>query len=236
MAYATIAQLKNEIKKSNADADAYLPDIIDAASLLVDKATGREEGFYTADTVASARYYQGSGRAWQRIDPCVEITTVSVKSTWGASSFTAWSTPTTSYAGDGDWYPAAGDPKHPLFSRLPYTLLYIDPNGDYSRFTAGSLQLPGGLTYDDFVDRVFRETNPITATVQVTAKWGYAVTTPAIIVQATIMQAARMYRRLEASMADSLASTEFGELLFTQEMDPDVRNLLVNGRLIKPVV
>jgi hypothetical protein len=71
-------------------------------------------------------------------------------------------------------------------------------------------------------------------TVEITARWGYALTVPDAIQQATIMQAARWYQRLKASMADTVAGPEFGKLMFRKSLDPEIQFLLVAGRYVKP--
>jgi hypothetical protein len=73
-------------------------------------------------------------------------------------------------------------------------------------------------------------------TVQVTAKWGYSAVVPPTITKACEMQVVRWYKRFEGAMADALASAELGQLLYRQELDPDVKFILVGGRYVKPSV
>lgn len=104
------------------------------------------------------------------------------------------------------WFPFAGDPKTPV-ARGPYT-------------------------------GVIRETGVFMAyrfmSVQVTARWGYALTVPDQVKQATIMQSARWFKRGESAWADASSSAEQGQLLYRKAMDPDIENIVKNGRLIRP--
>jgi hypothetical protein len=73
-------------------------------------------------------------------------------------------------------------------------------------------------------------------TVQVTAKWGYSVSVPPTIEQACLIQAARWYKRALSSFGDTLASPEMGQMFYTKPLDPDVRTLLVDGRMVMPAI
>ena len=211
MAYCTLAEVRYDIDLESTDADETLERLILAAERAINRYTNRLDGF-EADAVASARYFPGSGHSWQFIDECVEITTVAVKDSGTDTTYTDWDTPTTMLAGDGDWLPFSGGPDYPRYEDLPYTGLMCDPNGSYSAFVAY-----GGLP-----------------TVQVTARWGYALTVPDDIKEATIMQVARWYKQLQSAMADGVASPEFGELRFTSKLHPSVALILDDGGYKKP--
>jgi len=212
MAYATYAEFKAAINLKDAGAvlQTNIERILEATSDGIDRVCNRPEGF-VADVVASARLYKGSGRPYQLIDECTEVTLVAVKESITDSTYTAWTV--------DDWMEATGDQRDPDFNRTPYTLLICDPNGDYSVFTSGRYQR--------------RQNVP---TVQVTAKWGFATTVPTPIKEATLMEAARWYKRLQSSMGDTLASTELGTLIYAQKIDPDVAFILELGRFIHPAV
>ncbi|UCC74285.1 MAG: hypothetical protein JSV86_06940, partial [Gemmatimonadota bacterium] len=127
----------------------------------------------------------------------------------------------------GDWIAFTGDPESPDFNSLPYTGIMIDPDGTYSYFTSGSYTGRGG----------FRPTSTVTRgtpTVRVKAKWGYASSVPYDVKEAALMQSARWFKRLQSSMADTLASGELGTLLYRQALDPDIRRLLIDGRYVRP--
>ena len=227
MAYCTIAEAREDIDLEGTGADDTFERLIAAAQRNIDRFCNRPDGF-EADAAATARYFPGSGLGHQYIDECVEITTVAVKASSTASSYTDWDTPTTMMAGDGDWIPFSGGPKAPRFVDLPYTGLMVDVNGDYSVFTssAGS----GMRGFPPITD--YRHTG--IPTVKVTAKWGYSVAVPGDITTACIMQVARWYKRLQSSMADSVGNVDFGELRFTSSLDPAIKQLLEGGMYVKP--
>ncbi len=110
-----------------------------------------------------------------------------------------------------DWVGFAGDPDFPHF-QPPYT----------------GLMLTGeGLAY-------WPETK--LPAVRVTARWGYAESTPAAVKLATLAQAYRWFKRGQGSWGDSVGSAEMGLIMFKKALDPDVQMMLVNGRLVKPTI
>lgn len=220
MAYATNTELKSRINKIGVADDATLTAILSAAENTINLFCNRPDGFL-ADAAASARRYAGSGKPYQSIDECIAITLVEVKSSPTDTTYTAWAAT--------DWLGFRGDPEDPNFNGLPYTMLMVDPTGDYAVFYSGSFVTRGGF-------RPTVEVNRGVPTVRVTARWGYSAAVPADIKEATIMFAARIYKRLEGSMSDALASGELGTLLYRQQLDPDIKQLLVGGRYIKPAV
>lgn len=209
MSYATVLQLRAQFDKtSNAD-DAVLQDILDGATISIDHACNRYVpgfAYFEAPAVASARLYAGSGKAWQRVDPCISVTLVEVKDSATDDDYTAWAA--------ADWVAFQGSYDHPNFADTPYTALMASAGGDYAHFTK-SVRGP---------------------TVRVTARWGGYASPPADIVEACAMQAARWYKRLQSAMSDTLASGELGMLLYRQSLDPDIRRILVDGRHINAVV
>ena len=127
--------------------------------------------------------------------------------------------------------PCTGDQHAPDFVSLPYTMLIIDPNGDQAWFTGETFsQKRRGRQGrgHSLLSRV--------PTVQVTARWGYSELVPDDIRQACIMIAARFYKRMQGSMADSLASADLGGLLYVQQIDPDVAGILLDGAYRRPAV
>ena len=216
MAYATVTNLKDRLNITTTDAtrDAVLSGLLDASSQAIDGICNRPHGF-VADSVASARYFPGSGKAWQRIDENVSVTAVSVKDSYSDTTFTAWTAPSTAFAGDGDFIVATGGYERPEYNRTPYTLLLTDPNGSYGAFTAGF----GGRP-----------------TVMVTARWGYSDTVPPQVREACIVQASRWWKRGESGWADSVASADMGSLQFRQAIDPDLKAMLIEARLVVPAI
>ena len=230
MAYATPAELRTQINKvstTGSGSDVNLTILLDAVSDLLDKFFNRPDGF-TADTVATARYFAGNGKPYLLIDECVEIATVAVKDSSSDTTYTDWTTPTTNMAGDGDWLAFAGDPKAPNFNDLPYTAIMVDPNGDYAVFTTGKFTTRGGFRPSTGISRG-------APTVKVTAKWGYSVAAPAVVKQATLALAARWFKQSEGAWSDTLASPDFGQMLYRRE-NADIRKMLEMSRLYKPAI
>lgn len=228
MAYATVAELRADINLTSTDDDSTLARLLDSASGAIDRFCNRPDGF-VAPSAATYRYYVGDGSACQRIDECVAISEVAVKDASTDTTYTAWDSPTTNMAGDGDWMAFSGEREAPNYNDLPYTGLMVDPNGDYAVFTSGTYVglrgfPPAGTT---------RRNLP---TVRVNARWGYALAVPAAIKEACIMQVARWYKRLQSSMADTMASGELGMLMYRQELDPDIKHILVGGRYVRPAI
>lgn len=230
--YASLIELKQEIDLSGAGDDNVLYRLLLTAEMAINNYCGRPDGFL-ADSAATARYFAGDGGQVLRIDECVEITEVAVKESSSDTSFTAWDTPTTNWAGDGDWFAFSGDRKRPNFNPIvegkPYTGLQTDPNGDYVSFTSGRYRGISGF-------RPLARGPRSVFTVKVTAKWGYATTVPSPITQATVMMVARWYKRLETQMGDALANADMGEVRYTKKLDPDIEFLLRNGRYKRPTV
>jgi len=226
--YATIAELKLAIQITKPTNDAILQSILNYAAAALDnrcrpnhgKPSG-ERDFFIADTTATAAAYSGTGGATQRIDECTDITLVAVKDSADDAAYVSWAAT--------DWIKASGDVRRPEFNKTPYDLLLIGPDGDYSRFLSGTYS---GLR--GFAPEIARGYG--VQTVQVTAKWGYATTVPDDIKAATIMQAARWYKRLQGSMSDVLASGTLGTLIFTKRLDPDIAGILEDGRYVEPVI
>jgi hypothetical protein len=219
MAYTTAAAVRGQINKTDTTDDAILTALISAAERTINRFCNRPDGF-EADTSASARIYAGSGKPYQFIDECVEVSAVAVKNSATSDTYTSW--------GIGDYIECSGDPKEPNFNDLPYNLLLVDATGDESIFTSGKFTTRGGFRPSTDVHRGV-------PTVQVTAKWGFSVSVPADIAEACIMQVARWYKRLQGAMGDALASAELGQIMYTSKLDPDVELILKRGRYIKPV-
>ncbi len=228
-AYATVDELRDRVGITQTTHDVVLAGLLDAAAEAMNAFCNRPRGFM-ADAVASARYYAGTGEAHLKIDECVEITTVAVKESPTDSVFTAWTTPTTNLASDGDWIAYSGGKHDPNFNDMPYSALMVDPTGDQAVFTSG--RMGTSLGWPDSGERGTRSV----PTVRVTAKWGHSVTVDPNIREANVMQAARWYKRMSGSMSDTLASGELGMLVYTKSLDPDVQMILVAGRFVKPMV
>lgn len=127
-----------------------------------------------------------------------ECTEVSSVEVKDASTDTTYTVWTTD-----DYILARGSPSAPVYGKTPYTVIFVNRDlGDYSVFTSGR------------------------QTVKVTAKWGYATTTPIDITQAAIIQTVRWFKRGQQAFQDTGAIMELGQLRYLEELDPDVRLLL----------
>ena len=220
MAYATAAELRTQIEKTGTTGsatDAALLIILDAASQAIDNYCNRPDGFLSS-AIATARYYSGQGNPWLMIDECTSIILVAVKDSGTDTTYTSWATT--------DWQAASGNPENPNWNRLPYDLLVALPTGNYSNFISGQFMSMRG----------FLPTSEVaftTPTVQVTANWGYATTTPPAIKQACIALSARWYKQGQAAWADTLASPELAQLIYRRE-NLDIRMML--ARFQRPVI
>lgn len=224
MAYATVAELKAQINKTGTEDDVALAAFLDAATTAIDQFCHRPDGF-VADAVASARVYSGTGSPVLHIDECTSITLVAVKDSPTDTTYTSWATT--------DWVAFSGDPTNPDFQPTakgkPYTAIMCTAYGDYSSFTNGSfVSLKGFANVDP--------TRRHVPTIQVTAKWGYAVTVPATIKQACLITVARWYKRGQTAYADAIAMPDMGQTMFRQVLDPDVKMILQSGRYIRPAI
>jgi len=228
--YATASELRGQIDKTSTADDTVLENILRAASRTIDRFCNRRDGFL-APAAASARYFVGSGDTIQWINECASVSAVAVKDSPSddEDDYTSWTLGTVGSTTDADVFPASGDPEVPDYNSTPYTFLVIGSNAAYSLFPSGSFTTRGG----------FRPAGNRTRgvpTVCIEARWGYAITVPDDIREAAIMQSARWYKRLQSAMADTLASTELGTLLYRQSIDPDIKLILQEGRYVKPPV
>ena len=224
--YTTVEDVKRRVQKTDDEDDLTIFSLILAAENAIDNFCNRPDGFL-ADATASARYYTGNGQAVLLIDECVAISEVAVKDAATDTSYTAWNTPTTNMANDGDWLAFSGDPENPDFNALPYDSIMVDPTGDESVFTSGRFLGLRGFRPEGSRGRSV-------ATVRVTARWGYATTAPAEIAEAAAMQATIWYKRFQGSGASVLASPEMGTIELFRTLDPMVELILSAGRYVKP--
>lgn len=218
--YCTKAEVKAQIEKTTATSDTVIDAMITAVSGSIDGCCNRPDGFVALST-ATARLYSGSGKGNQRIDECVSVSLVEVKNSPTDSTYASWAAT--------DWLPASGDPVHPNFNKIPYNLLLVDINGDYSYFTSGGSIYRGGFMPDP--DARWRVGSP---TIRVTAKWGYSVAVPAVVKQACIIEVSRWLKRAQSSWNDAMGSMDLGGvLLYKKEIDPATKFLLTEGRLVR---
>jgi hypothetical protein len=221
--YATAAELRTQMDKdgtTGSGSAANLDIILEGVSRGIDRMFNRPAGWFTALATAAARLFPGSGKAHQRIDECIAITLVEVKDSVSDDDYTEWEAT--------DWIAFSGDPRFPNFNDLPYTGLIVDPTGDQSLFTGG---LFSGL-------KGFRPIEPagrMVPTVRVTAKWGYAEECPPLIKSATLALAARWFKQGQGAWADTLASADFGGLIYRAQ-NADIRMMLKETRYWRPAM
>lgn len=91
---------------------------------------------------------------------------------------------------------------------------------------AGVVRVDGGIFF----------TGDVGATVRVRARWGYAESVPPVVKMACIGQATRWLKRSQGSWADTLMAGDAGTMLYKQVLDPDIKMMLVSGRLVRPTV
>jgi len=209
MAYATVNELRDTLGKTGTGDDGVFELLIAGAEDAINNYCNRPDGF-VAVTTAAARYFNGSGKPWMRIDECVSITTVSVKDAATDDTYTDWTS--------DDWIPFSGDVSRPDFNHLPYDGLIVDPNGSYSHFTSGLFVGRGGFKPIVDVPRG-------TPTVKVTARWGYAASVPDQIKVATLALTSRWWKQGRSAWADTTAVPELGQLLYMRE-NSDIRMML----------
>jgi hypothetical protein len=230
--YCTAAELRTQIGTSyttETKSDDALAVLIKAASRSIDRYCNRLDGFVAQD--ASIRYYVGTGTGLQYIHECTSVTALAVKDSPSddETSYTTWTIGTVGTTTEADAFPATGNPRYPDYYSTPYTYLIIGPNGDYSHFTSGSYSgLPGFKPSALNLRGV--------PTVKVTATWGYATTVPDDIKEACLITVAQWLKRGESSWADAAANQALGEIRWTREIDPAAKQILANGRYIRPSI
>ena len=67
--------------------------------------------------------------------------------------------------------------------------------------------------------------------VKIVGVWGYALTPPADVKQACKIQAMRWFMRAKQGYQDAGVNASLGEMIYAQELDPDVKMLLAPYRL-----
>lgn len=219
--YCTESDVKNGMSRAvafSAIESAVVAQLIAEASELINNTCNRPDGF-VALAVGTARLFAGSGARYQRIDECVAVSKVEVKTSTTSSTYDEWTT--------DDYSLARGSSKRPDFNRTPYDLLLIAPGGSYSRFTSGKSGSPAGFRPDQDYVAVGAPT------LRVTARWGYAATCPTTVRRACVIQVAKWFKRGEGAYGDSLQNNETGTVFYTKSLDPDVKRLLEDGRLVR---
>lgn len=225
--YASTAELNTQTGIDLSKYSSQVSALLLTASKAIDLACNRPDGF-VADGSVTSRTFVGSGTNVQKIDECVEITSVKVKKSVTDTTYETWEST--------DWIAFTGSNKRPNFNPLvkdqpkPYTKLMIAITGNHSHFTSGltTTAREGFSPISTFLEIG-------QPTVYVTAKWGYAVSVPDVIKQATLIQAARWFKRGQGQWADEISNADFGEIRVVKENDP-VYHYLLKNKMIRPAI
>jgi hypothetical protein len=198
--YATVIELRDALADSGLDAayDGTLARLILRASRALDRYTKWEPGsFARASTDEDIRYYDGSGNSQQWLDPFVAAPSLLAVSESGGLADSDYTTyPSTDWF---VWPPNAAQKGEPYY-RIDLDII----NGAQSIF----YRYP--------------------KSVKVTAPFGYSLSTaiPDEIVQATIIQATRWFKRGQQAYQDTGAIVELGQLTYTKRLDPEVAEII----------
>jgi len=212
-AYGTVTQLKTRTDRGESLSAALttaIEEMLNSISRKIDNICKVPDSYFVADAVDVTKTLAGTGKNYLKIPHAVSITTLSAKVDYIDTTYVAWDTPSTTYAGDGDWYAIAGNPFAPIFDKTPYTFLMIDPNGDYSIF-------PDAHNFWN---------------IQLVGKFGYAVTVPADIQEVCLAEAVVLLKRFEGVMDDSMSNSDLGQLVYRirmSDLSRDAREFLLAG-------
>lgn len=227
--YCTAEEIRDEFSGTNTDDDAKLTAIATAVSRMIDGFMGYPETGFVASDTATAREFTTEPKSYVWTPPCVEVTSVAMKESVTQNTYDV------NLAVGTDVRGFRGDPESPMveYSRVPYHGIILLAGAKRRRFTDGRFTgtARGFPVHPD-------DTTTVTylPTVQIMAKWGYAVTVPEPIKRAAIMQSTRLYKRGEGAMADMLLSGDFNMQRYVSMLDPDVKVMLKFSRLGNPAV
>lgn len=212
--YAAPAELRAQPDMQGDIHDSVLTLLLTAASAAIDGFCNRQRDGFQAESTASERIYPGSGENYQWIHECVEIVSVEVKTSPSSESYVLWPS--------SDWMGFTGEPTYPDFNGPRFDGIMSVSS---KKFTLGEL---GGSEFSNgSITKV--------PTVKVTAKWGYSLELPSLIKQATILQASRWFKRGQAFWSDATANADLGMMMYRKDLDPDLKMMLVNGRMVRPI-
>ncbi len=225
--YATVAELVARLGTPLTGKDDLILALLTASSRQVDNFCNRAEDGFVAPAATVARIFTGTGKRWLDFGQyeAFSVTAVGMKLAVTDTTFTALVA--------ADWRAFRGNPQRPNFNRTPFHGIQVTLAGDYGRFLDGRVSGLPGFPLLDGEENVSEVGEP---TVEVTGRWGFNDTVPPEIREATIMIAARWFKRGEGAWSDALASADFGIMLFRKKVDPDVEAVLTLGRYVRKVV
>ena len=190
--YATLTDVKNALRITDALDDSLLETAIESASRMIDGYTART--FYNGGT--AVRNFAATDALNLIIDDAISVTTVQSTDevgdtyvTWGANDFQL----------------------EPLNSRS---------DGLYMPYTG--IRAVGDYTWP-VVDQQ--------ALCKITAVWGWAQV-PTAIKQATIIQASRLFKRLDSPLGVA-GFGDMGAIRVGRYLDPDVEQLAMPFRIMR---
>jgi hypothetical protein len=200
--YATLAQVKSALRITDSVDDAMLEVNIETASREIDGYCSRV--FYSMGT--ASRFYAASDPYFCPIDDAITVTEVATALTSNGNYDTIWANPTTNQ-NNGDYQ------LEPLNAAWP-TDGIVSPSTGIRALWRYLFPTIGG-----------------NALVRVTGTWGWP-SVPIAITQATIMQAARLYKRADSPLGVA-GFGDMGAMRVSSQLDPDVRQLIEPYKLAR---
>ena len=145
----------------------------------------------------------------------------------------------------GGFAPAADTTRQFLANAVNSNTLRLDrplltltslQNGDGTAISTGVVRLlPLNGTRKDLIAFVPSSSVVWTFTgdnvIQVTGRWGYSLTVPAPVKEATIMLASWLFKRYQAALQDATAVSELGELVYSAAVPKQVISMLAPYRM-----
>lgn len=197
--------------------DVLLQKLAERASRVIDTWTGRKPGAYQT-TEDSTRYYDGADKSQssgrQHSDETLGGLYLPSSQLWVDELAEAPTSVAMSLDGSLNYTPLASTdyicwPYNALDEGIPFSRLDLDViNGNYPVWYA------------------FRRG------IKIIGKFGYSTSCPEDIVQATIIQASRWFKRGQQGFQDTAAIPELGQLRYVKQLDPDVEMMLMHYRRV----
>lgn len=200
--------------------DTELARLATAASRAIDRFTGREDGAYkvTADTtrlftppLARGHVEPDLGHLFLPLPASLALWVGELAAAPTSVAMTV-TTPRGVYTtlAATDYYP---EPANALLEGRPYTRLVLDRyNGAYMQWY------------------------PWPLAVKVVGRFGYSTEPPGEIVEATLIQAVRWFKRGQQAFQDTGAVSELAQLRYVKRLDPDIEAILERGGYVRTAV
>jgi len=199
--YASVAQVKASLRITDSMDDTLIETALSSASRLIDGYCNRV--FYNMGT--QSRYFAASDPYFCPIDDCISVTQVATAVTSNGNYDTIWGNPDVGQH-NGDYQ------TEPLNAAYP---------------TDGIISPITGIRA---LWRYLFPTIGGNALVKVTGTWGWD-TIPDPVIQACILQAARIYKRND-SPTGVMGFGDMGVMRVSNQLDPDVKALLEGYRRV----